>query len=246
MKRYIPSFVTCMNLMCGVCACILALWGYFYQAYCFILAGALFDLCDGFLSRKLNAVSALGAELDSLSDLISFGMAPALMLFCWYFKLNLGGIPHPLAFVPLLLVAFSALRLARFNTSGSETHDFCGLPTPACAMISASAVAYGHTCAIAGAQSAVLCLLNSAWFIPALAAVLCILLISRIRMFSLKEKPGVKHYILAGGALAEVAAIAAVAPRGVLFIGYAALFTLLLFCTYLLLALLTCCSRTRP
>lgn len=239
MKRYIPSFVTCMNLMCGVCACILALWGYFYQAYCFILAGALFDLCDGFLSRKLNAVSALGAELDSLSDLISFGMAPALMLFCWYFKLNLGGIPHPLAFVPLLLVAFSALRLARFNTSGSETHDFCGLPTPACAMIGASAVAYGHCCTLAGAESAVLRLLMSSWFIPALSAVLCVLLVSHIRMFSLKSRPGTRHYILAGGALLPVAGIAFIAPRGIPFIGYAALFTLLLFTVYILLAILS-------
>ena len=238
MKKYLPSLITCLNLMCGVCACILALWGYFYQAYCFILAGAVFDLCDGALARVLNATSAMGKELDSLSDVVTFGLAPALMLFSWYFKLNCGGEPHPLAFVPLLLAAFSALRLARFNAEDSgHSPYFQGLPTPACAMISASAVAYGHTCAIAGAQSAILTLLGSAWFIPVLAAVLCILLVSRLKMFSLKSKLNARHYILAAGALILVAVIAFTAPRGIIFIGYAALFTLILFCLYILIAI---------
>ena len=255
MKKYLPSLVTCLNLMCGVGACILALWGYFYQAYCFILVGAVFDLCDGALARVLNATSAMGKELDSLSDLVTFGMAPALMLFTWYFKINCEGAPSPLAFVPLLLVAFSALRLARFNVADSGCAPyFNGLPTPACAMIAASVVAYGHCCTLAGvqsaaaaanaaagsmavSQSAILTLLLSSWFIPVLAAVLCILLISHIPMFSLKGKLGTKHYILAGGALILVAAIAFVAPRGIPFIGYAALFTFILFCVYVLLGL---------
>lgn len=227
-----------MNLMCGVCACILALWGFFWQAYCFILAGAVFDLCDGALARLLKATSAMGKELDSLSDLVTFGLAPALMLFTWYYKINCEGSGNPLAFVPLLLVVFSALRLARFNTSdnGSATF-FRGLATPACAMIAASVVAYGDSCAQAGATSAILSILDTSWFIPVLAAVLCVLLVSRIPMFSLKGKLGAQHYILAGGALILVAAIAFVAPRGIPFIGYAALFTLLLFCVYILLAI---------
>ena len=225
--------------MCGVCACILALWGYFYQAYCFILAGAVFDLSDGALARLLKATSELGKELDSLSDLVTFGLAPALMLFTWYYKINLEGQGNPLAFVPLLLVAFSAIRLARFNTSDSGSAPwFNGLPTPACAMIAASVVAYGHCCTLAGVQSAILTLLLSSWFIPVLAAVLCILLVSRIPMFSLKGKLDSKHYILAGGALILVAAIAFVAPRGIPFIGYTALFTFTLFCVYVLLGLI--------
>ena len=238
MKKYLPSLVTCLNLMCGVCACILALWGYFYQAYCFILAGAVFDLCDGALARLLKATSATGRELDSLGDLVTFGLAPALMLFTWYFKINCEGTPNPLAFVPLLLVAFSAIRLARFNVDGSDKCYFTGLATPACAMISASSVAYGHTCAIAGADSVILDLLGTAWFIPVLAVVLCVLLISRIRMFSVKEKIGLRHYLLAGSALAIVIAIAFLAPHSLIFAGYLALFTLLLFCVYILLGLI--------
>ncbi len=237
MKKYLPDLVTCLNLMCGVCACILALWGYFYQAYCFILAGAVFDMCDGALARLLNASSQMGKELDSLSDLVSFGLAPALMMFCWYYKINLDNTPHFLAFVPLLLVAFSAFRLARFNVSQSGDTFFTGLATPASAMIAASLVAYGHCCAIAGARSAVLILLKTSWFIPTLSVILCILLVSRIRMFSVKGKFGLKHYLLAGGALLLVAAIALTAPSGISAVGYVALFAALLFTTYILLAI---------
>ena len=237
MKKYLPDLVTCLNLMCGVCACILALWGYFYQAYCFILAGAVFDMCDGALARLLNASSQMGKELDSLSDLVSFGLAPALMMFCWYYKINLDNTPHFLAFVPLLLVAFSAFRLARFNVSQSGDTFFTGLATPASAMIAASLVAYGHCCAIAGARSAVLILLKTSWFIPTLSVTLCILLVSRIKMFSVKGKFGLKHYLLAGGALLFVVAIALVAPRGIPAAGYIALFFTMLFTAYILLAI---------
>ena len=240
MKKYLPNLVTCLNLMSGVCACILALWGYFYQAYCFILAGAIFDLCDGALARLLGVSTPMGREMDSLSDLVTFGMAPALMLFAWYFKINCDGATNPLAFVPLLLVAFSAIRLARFNTEDGNKSYFNGLATPASAMIAASAIAYGHTCAIASAPSAILTLLKTPWFIPVLAAVLCLLMVSRIKMFSVKGKADLRHYILAGGALALVVGIALVAPRGIQAVGYLALFTLLFFCVYLLLALVSC------
>lgn len=238
MKKYLPDLLTLLNLMCGVCASVLAAWGFFWQAFCFILAGAVFDMCDGALARALGVSSGMGRELDSLSDLVSFGVAPALMMFSWYYKINCGDTPHFLAFVPLLIVPFSAVRLARFNIFDSGEKTFRGLPTPASAMIAAGLVAYGHCCAIAGAESLVLNLLRSAWFIPVVAAILCILLVSRIRMFSIKEKPGAKHFILAAGALIFVALIAFVAPRGILLIGYLALFLVLLFTAYILLAIL--------
>ncbi|MBQ3659893.1 MAG: CDP-alcohol phosphatidyltransferase family protein [Bacteroidales bacterium] len=238
MKKYLPDLLTLLNLMCGVCASVLAAWGFFWQAFCFILAGAVFDMCDGALARALGVSSGMGRELDSLSDLVSFGVAPALMMFSWYYKINCGDTPHFLAFVPLLIVPFSAVRLARFNLFDSGEKTFRGLPTPASAMIAAGLVAYGHCCAIAGAESLVLNLLRSAWFIPVVAAILCILLVSRIRMFSIKEKPGAKHFILAAGALIFVALIAFVAPRGILLIGYLALFLVLLFTAYILLAII--------
>ena len=237
MKKYLPDLLTLLNLLCGVCAAILALWGWFWQGFCLILAGAVFDLCDGALARLLGVSSQMGRELDSLSDLISFGLAPALMLFAWYFKINCNDTPQILAFVPLLIVPFSAIRLARFNLEESGDSYFTGLPTPACAMLAASLVAYGHCCTVAGAESLVVNLLRSGWFIPVLSAVLCILLVSRIKMLSLKGKISAKHYILAGGALLFVAAIALVAPRGIAAAGYIALFLAMLFTAYILLAI---------
>ena len=237
MKKYLPDLLTLMNLLCGTCACIMAAWGLFLPAFCFVLAGAVFDVCDGALARALGVSSGMGRELDSLSDLVTFGVAPALMMFSWYYKINCNDTPCFLAFVPLLIVPFSSVRLARFNLFDSGEKVFRGLPTPACAMIAASLTAYGHSCAMAGAESLVLKLLGFAWFIPVLSVLLCILLVSRIPMLSLKGKIGAKHYILAAGALLFVAAIAFVAPRGIHPMGYIALFTLLLFCLSILLAL---------
>lgn len=237
MKKYLPDLLTLLNLVCGTCACILAAWGLFLPAFCFVMAGAVFDVCDGALARALGVSSGMGRELDSLSDLVTFGVAPALMLFCWYYKINCGDTPHFLAFVPLLIVPFSSVRLARFNLFDSGEKEFRGLPTPACAMIAASLAAYGHSCAMAGADSLVLNLLKSAWFIPVLSVILCVLLVSRLKMFSLKSRLGAKHYILAAGALIIVAAIAFVAPRGIHPLGYLALFFVMLFTAYILLAL---------
>ncbi len=237
MKKYLPDLLTLMNLMCGTCACALAMWGLFYQAFCFVFAGAVFDIFDGALARALGVSSGIGRELDSLSDLVSFGVAPALMMFCWYYKINLDNTPHFLAFVPFLIVPFSAVRLARFNIYDSAEKEFRGLATSACGMLIASIVGYGHSCTVAGADSLVVNLLRSAWFIPVLSVVLCILLVSQIRMFSVKGKFGPKHYILAGGALLFVAAIAFVAPRGIPAAGYIALFFTMLFTAYILLAI---------
>jgi len=237
MKKYLPDLLTLLNLVCGTCASIMAAWGLFMPAFCFVLAGAVFDVCDGALARALGVSSGMGRELDSLSDLVTFGVAPALMLFCWYYKINCGDTPHILAFVPLLIVPFSSVRLARFNLFDSGEKEFRGLPTPACAMIAASLAAYGHCCAMAGADSFVLNLLKSSWFIPVLSLILCVLLVSRIRMFSVKGKFGIKHYLLAGGAVLFVAAIAFFAPRGIHPMGYLALFFTMLFTAYVLLAL---------
>lgn len=236
MKKYLPDLLTLLNLMCGVCASVLAAWGFFWQAFSFILAGAVFDMCDGALARALGVSSGMGRELDSLSDLVSFGVAPALMMFSWYYKINCNDTPHFLAFVPLLIVPFSAVRLARFNLYDSGEKDFRGLATSACGTLIASIVGYGHSCTVAGAESLVVNLLRSPWFIPVLSVVLCILLVSQIRMFSVKGRFGIKHYLLAGCAIIFVILIAFIAPHGLLLIGYLALFLVLLFTAYILLA----------
>ncbi|MBQ7222048.1 MAG: CDP-diacylglycerol--serine O-phosphatidyltransferase [Bacteroidales bacterium] len=187
MKKHIPNIITCLNLVCGSCAIILTLWGYFYQAFLFIIAAAVFDFCDGAAARLLGSYSDIGKELDSLSDVISFGLAPSLMFFTWYYKIN-SDYPSVLAFVALLLAPFSALRLAKFNVDERQSTDFLGVPTPVIAMIVSSMVSYAHICHIREVDSLVTELLCSTWFIPVCSVLFSILLIAEIPMFSLKHK----------------------------------------------------------
>lgn len=186
MKKHIPNIITLLNLFSGACACILAIWGEYFPALLFILASACFDFLDGFSARLLHAYSDIGKELDSLADDISFGLAPALMFFNWYFQSNHSC--SALAYIPLLIAALSAYRLAKFNLDSRQTTDFIGLPTPANAMIVAGLAGYGHICSIHGINSLTLRLLDSGWFIPAISIILSLLLICEIPMFSLKKK----------------------------------------------------------
>ena len=185
MKRHIPNIITCLNVVCGSAAVILTLWGYWWPAFCFILAGAVFDFCDGAAARALGAYSDVGKELDSLCDMVTFGLAPALMFFSWYYKINTG-YPSWVAFIALLIVPLSAVRLAKFNLDDRQKTSFIGLPTPALAMIVGSATAYGHICMLHNADGILLKLLCSSWFIPVLAVILALLLVSSIPMLSLK------------------------------------------------------------
>lgn len=186
MKKHIPNCITLLNLLCGSCACILAMWQQYYPAFLFIIASAAFDFLDGFFARLLNAYSETGKQLDSLSDLVSFGLAPSLMLFNWY--LNSGAEHTAFAYIALLIVLFAALRLARFNVDTRQSVDFTGLPVPAAAMIAAPLAAYGQVCTAHGTDSPLLALLDSGWFIPVLSAILAALMISEIPMFSMKHK----------------------------------------------------------
>ena len=109
-KRIIPNSLTCTNLLCGSVAVYLATQQEFILACCCIIAGAICDFFDGASARWLKVPSPLGVQLDSLADDITFGLAPAMILFC-YLKPIIGWW----ALVALLIAAFSALRLAKFN-----------------------------------------------------------------------------------------------------------------------------------
>mgnify|MGYP003294950949 CR=1 FL=1 len=147
------------------------------------IAGAICDFCDGFAARALKAYSPMGKELDSLADLITFGFLPAIMLYkCmdWY---------HPnqwYCYLPLIIVVFSALRLAKFNTDDRQTENFLGLATPANAMICGSFATISHLDIMNIARPAT----ESTWIIPVASLILCLLLVSNIPMFSMKFKKG--------------------------------------------------------
>ena len=165
--KHIPNTITCLNLLSGVMGIIVLFGGRPDQAFFLMLAAAVFDFCDGLAARALGAYSELGKELDSLADMVSFGVLPAMMLFV--------GSSHPyLRFVTLLLVAFSALRLAKFNLDERQHASFLGLPTPASAMICGSLVCYSFV----SPESWAAWLCSQVWFLPALSLAICALLVS--------------------------------------------------------------------
>ena len=139
MKRlssYIPNIITCCNLTAGSLAVIMALRGTFEQAAIFILIAAVCDFLDGLSARLLHAYSDMGKELDSLSDLISFGLAPGLMVYALlndYLLLPYGNLEY-LAYIALLIPVEGGIRLAKFNVDDRQTTSFIGLPIPANAL----------------------------------------------------------------------------------------------------------------
>ena len=179
--KQIPNTITSMNLLCGALGVIAAFKGWMDTAFYLMLAGAVCDFCDGLAARLLKAYSPMGKELDSLADLITFGFLPSVMLYkCMDFY-----YPREwFCYLPLIIVVFSALRLAKFNVDERQSENFLGLATPACALICGS-FAYISQFDI---NNIVGVFTESKWLIPACSGVLALLLVSEIPMFSMKFK----------------------------------------------------------
>ena len=146
--RHIPNTVTCLNLFSGCIACVMAFEANYIWAAFFILLSSVFDFFDGLLSRMLKAYSPMGKELDSLADDISFGIAPALIVFSLFKEVHypefLTGIAAYVPYAAFLIAIFSALRLAKFNIDERQTSSFIGLPVPAGALFWASLTVGSH------------------------------------------------------------------------------------------------------
>lgn len=130
-KKFVPSLFTILNAFCGFLSIVNSSQGYYEQACAFIVYAAIFDVLDGLIARILKSSSDFGVELDSLSDIISFGAAPSFLIYAVHFKdYNSYGM-----IVSSMILIFSAIRLAKFNVSlvGYEKDKFTGLPTPAVA-----------------------------------------------------------------------------------------------------------------
>jgi CDP-diacylglycerol--serine O-phosphatidyltransferase len=139
MKRHIPNFLTLMNLACGTAAIVLTLEGQWQWAVYLILAASLFDFLDGFAARMLNAYSSSGKQLDSLADMVTFGVLPAVFIYTIFKSSSpttggTGTLYWVMLISVLVVPAFSAIRLARFNAAESDEPFFSGLPTPAHAL----------------------------------------------------------------------------------------------------------------
>lgn len=128
MIRHLPNFLTCCNLICGCLGIVFLLENRTIPAAYFVWAACIFDFFDGFAARWLNVSSPIGKELDSLADVVSFGVLPALVMY------KLIGTHTSMASLPYLgfsIAAFSALRLAIFNVDTRQSDSFIGLNTPA-------------------------------------------------------------------------------------------------------------------
>lgn len=141
-KKFIPSLFTILNAFCGFMSVISSSHSEFEQAILFIFYAAIFDMLDGMVARILKTSSDFGVELDSLSDVVSFGFAPSFLLYSFFFKdYNALGI-----IIASMILAFSAIRLARFNVSlvGYSKEVFYGIPTPMSALIICSYILFFH------------------------------------------------------------------------------------------------------
>lgn len=190
-----------MNLLCGVMGVIFAFKGELSMAFYMMLAAAVCDFLDGFSARLLNAYSDMGKELDSLADLISFGLLPALM---FHRRMIEGGVTGFWAYIPLVICIFSALRLAKFNVDTRQTENFLGLPTPACAMW-CGALIYSADHGVASMAS----MLHDTMILPISAIIMALLLVSEIPMFSFKFKKESEYNRIRIYFLIFVAAVAA-------------------------------------
>lgn len=176
MIRHIPNAITCANLFSGCVGLIFAFQGDLKSAaWCVIISGVL-DFFDGFAARLLKAYSAIGKDLDSLADVVSFGVLPGLI----FYQLlgNSDQVFHPyIPYLGFIVTIFSALRLAKFNNDERQTTDFIGLNTPMNTFFVVSLIYIADDYPL---------LINSTLLLVGLIAILSFLLISEIKLFSLK------------------------------------------------------------
>ena len=178
--KQIPNLITCLNLLAGSFACVMALkFNNPEGAFLFIAMAAVFDFLDGFAARLLKAYSKIGAELDSLADVISFGLAPGCVVYAYLTNHTPAANFSLFAF---LLPVFSAIRLAKFNVDTRQTTSFLGLPVPASGLFWSSFIPSIHWIADPFSPSVLLAI------ILVFVIVFCVLMVSELPMFSLKFK----------------------------------------------------------
>jgi len=192
-KKHIPNGITLLNLLSGCIAIIFIFNDDLQVAAYLIFLAALFDFLDGMAARILRVKSDIGKELDSLADIVSFGLVPGFIMMKLLqssfevISVNTG-FTTVIPYVALLIPAFSALRLAKFNTDSRQIERFIGLPTPANAILIASLpLILIQNSTLAGIDIAIFqSMVNNGWFLISLTVLLSYLLIAEIMLMSLK------------------------------------------------------------
>lgn len=186
--RHIPNAITCCNLLSGCASILFLCHEHVLWASAMIFVAAVFDFLDGFAARLLNAKSPIGAELDSLSDIVSFGVAPSFIVSWYLSKTGVGWWIHDFNTFTLLafvLAVFAAIRLAKFNIDTRQSSSFIGLPVPAVGLFIASLpfmlFALGHDCTLYK-------FVTSPYFLLAIVAIFSWLMVSEVPFFSFKIK----------------------------------------------------------
>jgi CDP-diacylglycerol--serine O-phosphatidyltransferase len=196
-KKHIPNAITCCNLLCGCLAIVQAFEGNLVWAAYLVGLAAIFDFFDGFAARLLKVSSPIGKDLDSLADMVTFGVVPGFVIFQMVTRsLNLDkeGFnffdSFPIAvYIPFIIVLFSAIRLAKFNNDTRQSESFIGLPTPANAILICSLpliVNWNSEFSFDSYNHYVL-LLNP-YMLCVFSIILSLLLIAEIPLFALKFK----------------------------------------------------------
>lgn len=178
--RHLPNALTCANLLCGGIGVVRAMEGDLSTAGWLIGLAGIFDFLDGFVARALRVQSLIGKELDSLADMVTFGLLPTLIIF----QLVRQSQPaHPLLpYVTFTLAVCSALRLAKFNIDTRQSESFIGVPTPANGLLVASLPF------ILTYQPYFQRLILNTWVLLGYSVVMAFLLVSELPLFALKFK----------------------------------------------------------
>ena len=180
MSKHIPNLLTISNLICGCIALYFTFKGELvYTAYLIVLA-AIFDFMDGAVARLLNVFNPIGKELDSLADMVSFGLVPGSVVFHLLEESPL----NQYSFMALIIPIFSAYRLAKFNVDENQNENFIGLPTPANCLVFISI----PLITTFNSESTIAYLFEIPEILLIMTILLSLALVSKINMFSLKFK----------------------------------------------------------
>ena len=177
--RYIPNFLTICNLLSGCLGIVFVSEGNLNAGAYMIWLAAFLDFFDGLSARALKAYSNIGGELDSLADMVSFGVLPSFIVY-ELLKASLPASLYYLSFMAFIIAAFSAIRLAIFNVDARQTTSFIGLPTPASALLF-SALPLSNMPVVQN-------LMNSTYFLILLIILISYLLVARIELMAFKFK----------------------------------------------------------
>lgn len=222
MKQHIPNAITLINLFCGCCAIVAILYDQVEWCLLLLAFGILADYLDGAMAALLKVKSLLGKELDSLADMVTFGLLPGSMLYYLLAQQETGAMETPQLIwriTPVfVLTLFSALRLAKFNLDTRQTEYFLGLPTPSSTIFVAGLLAVSHYNSF-GLGAYVI----QTWFIFVVVAILSWLLISEVPMFNLKFSSfrwsgNEIKFIFAAIALLLIAVLGIAAPASIVFL----------------------------